>query len=242
MNHRTTTTPWVRALAGALARLNARHPWSHNDHFHGWVLRRLPRRRRAALDVGCGFGGLVGLLADRFDRVDGIDPDPATAAWTSGRFATDGRVRVRELTFADVHVSADLDGYDAVTMVAVLHHLDLVPTLERVCALLAPGGRLLVIGLARVGKRADVAVDLVSAFANPVVGLVKHPRAVRRVPDGGTLDRAPTAAQDGAPAMVLRDATDTVDEITRAARSVLPGARVRRRLFFRYTLEWTAPR
>ena len=26
------------ALATRMARLNARHPWSHNDHFHRWIV------------------------------------------------------------------------------------------------------------------------------------------------------------------------------------------------------------
>jgi hypothetical protein len=42
--------------------------------------------------------------------------------------------------------------------------------------------------------------------------------------------------------MPVRDPRHTVDEIARTARAHLPGVRVRRRLFFRYTLEWTAPR
>ncbi|GAA4853183.1 class I SAM-dependent methyltransferase [Luteimicrobium xylanilyticum] len=240
MNHRTTSAPWVRGVARGLTWVNTRHPWSHNDHFHGWLLRRLPRRRRTVLDVGCGRGALVSLLADRFDRVDGIDADPATAAWTAARFAADGRVRIRELAFADVRPPDGLDGYDAITMVAVLHHLDLVPALEHARELLAPGGRLLVVGLARVATRRDVAVDLVSAVANPVVGFVKHPRVVRAaLPDGAPPVSRPAAGCE--PPVVLRDAAVTFDEVVRAARSVLPGARLRRRLFFRYTLEWTAP-
>jgi 2-polyprenyl-3-methyl-5-hydroxy-6-metoxy-1,4-benzoquinol methylase len=57
----------------ALARLNARHPWSHNEYFHGWILRNLPARRDVAVDVGCGRGALAGKLAVRFTRVTGID-------------------------------------------------------------------------------------------------------------------------------------------------------------------------
>ena len=229
----------MRSFAAALGRLNARHPWNHNDHFHGWVLRRLPRRRRAALDVGCGLGGLVARLADRFDRVDGIDADPAAVRWAAQRFASDGRVSVREVPFGDVPVSDGLDGYDVVTMVAVLHHLDLVPALEHARGLLAPGGRLLVVGLARVATPRDVAVDLVSAFANPVVGVVKHPRAVR--PTRADVTSHAGDVTSGPPLVVMRDVTETVDEIAAVARTVLPGVRVRRRLFFRYTLEWTAP-
>ena len=42
---------WAGEFAGGtvatgMARLNARHPWSHNDHFHSWILANLPVRRR----------------------------------------------------------------------------------------------------------------------------------------------------------------------------------------------------
>ena len=56
----------------ALARVNARHPWSHNDYFHSWILRNLPAGRDLAVDIGCGKGVLAGKLAARFTRVTGI--------------------------------------------------------------------------------------------------------------------------------------------------------------------------
>ncbi|MFC8432923.1 class I SAM-dependent methyltransferase [Streptomyces sp. NPDC057253] len=62
-------------LLDALARLNAAWPWSHNAHYHPWLLRRLPRRFERALDVGCGAGDLVRLLATRAAHVHGIDSD-----------------------------------------------------------------------------------------------------------------------------------------------------------------------
>jgi SAM-dependent methyltransferase len=121
---------------------------------------------------------------------------------------------------------------DLITMVAVLHHLDLGGTLARIPRLLAPGGRLLVVGLAKVDSPTDALVDLVSAAANPVVGLVKHPRPARPV----------EGAAAGQPVMPVRDPSATVAEIAAAADAPLPGAAIRRRLFFRYTLRWDKPR
>jgi 2-polyprenyl-3-methyl-5-hydroxy-6-metoxy-1,4-benzoquinol methylase len=85
-------------LAGArrwLARVNARHLWNHNEHFHGWILRNLPARRRAALDIGCGTGVLAGKLARHFARVTAIDPDAGMAAAASARLAHDPGVAIR---------------------------------------------------------------------------------------------------------------------------------------------------
>ncbi|WP_216093430.1 class I SAM-dependent methyltransferase [Cellulosimicrobium cellulans] len=230
---RTASHPLVRRAVAVLAVANARHPWNHNEHFHPWVLRRVPRGARAVLDVGCGagvlLGRLLGRLGDTASAVDGIDADPRMVAAARSRLGDDPRVTVRQLAFEDLPA----DGrYDAVTMVAVLHHLDhhlgLGDALAHARDLLAPGGRLLVVGLARVDSPLDVAVDVVSALLNPLVGLVKHPRRAR-----------PGDLGPDAPGMPVRDPVLSVAEVARAARAVLPGVRVRRRLFFRYTLEWT---
>lgn len=62
-------------LSEAMARLNARHPWSHNDHFIGWILNELPDRRRSAVDVGCGRGELAAALSPQFETVRAMDAD-----------------------------------------------------------------------------------------------------------------------------------------------------------------------
>ena len=209
----------LERVVGGFDRWNARHPWSHNDHFHGWILRNLPDRRSAALDVGCGRGALVERLADRFDHVTGVDPDEDMVAATRERLQGRAGVEVREQSLLDTTGSFDL-----VTMVASLHHLPLEEALEHAARLLAPGGRLLVVGLSQLGSPTDVAFDGVSLALNPLVGFAKHPRAVR----------GPAPAAD----VPIRDPEETFAQVREVAERVLPGARVRRRLFFRYTLRW----
>lgn len=212
-----------------LAMVNSRHPWNHNEHFHGWILRNLPARRQAAVDVGCGTGVLAGKLAPHFARVTGIDADEGMAAAARARLAGDPRVSIMRCRFDEF--AAVTSEVDLITMVAVLHHLDLGDTLARITRLLAPGGRLLVVGLAKVDSPADAVVDLISSAANPVMGVIKHPRRARQ-PD-------PTAG--GHPVMPVRDPAGTLAEIATAASASLPGATIRRRLYFRYTLRWDKP-
>jgi SAM-dependent methyltransferase len=228
---RDSANPLLASARRWLDRVNARHPWNHNDHFHGWILRSLPARRRAAVDVGCGTGVLAGKLASRFARVTGIDADADMAAAASARLAQDPWVTIRRCGFEEFAVAAGDGQADLITMVAVLHHLDLDDTLARIPGLLAPGGRLLVVGLARVNSPPDLAVELVSAAANPVMGLIKHPRPAR------PRDRRPA----GQPVMPVKDPATTLAEITAAVRARLPNATIRRRLFFRYTLRWDKP-
>ncbi|KQW16812.1 class I SAM-dependent methyltransferase [Streptomyces sp. Root369] len=209
-------------LLDALARFNDAHPWSHNAHFHPWLMRQLPRRLDRALDVGCGAGDLVRLLAIRATHVHGIDSDERIIG------------RARELTDPDLSVtfsvadglSYDEDGrYDVITCVAVLHHLPLTETLTRFRQQLAPGGTLVIVGLTREDTRVQTLLGLASVPLNLVTGWVKN--------RGRTASQRPVAMT--AP---TRPADVPYTDFVREVRRVLPGARLRRRLFWRYTLVW----
>jgi SAM-dependent methyltransferase len=201
----------VSALLRRIDAVNRAHPWSHNDHYIRWILRQLPPGARTALDVGCGTGNLLRALGTRVRQVDGIDRDPAMAAAAGARVA-------------DLLDLPARPAYDVVTSVAVLHHLPLRPALTRLRDLVRPGGRLLVVGCYRRATPADRATDLLAVPANLVLGLAKSAGEA----DARVAMSAPTAP-----------AAETLAEIRAAAAELLPGAVVRRRLFWRYTLRWT---
>jgi SAM-dependent methyltransferase len=218
---------WARTYAGGalsrgMARLNARHPWSHNDHFHRWILANLPTGRRAALDVGCGQGGLVASLAPHFEAVTGNDADPAMRADAAELCAGLPGVTIDDGDWT--HVDGPLD---LVTMVAVLHHLDVPAALRRVSEVLAPGGRFLAVGLAPPRTVGDHLWDVASIVTNPMIGFAKHPRVER----GGVQP----------PAYPVQNPTMTYDELRGHVERAMPGARMRHRLGFRHTIAWTRP-
>ena len=138
MDARDSANPVVLTAERWLARLNARHPWNHNEHFHGWILRNLPTGRRA-VDVGCEAGVLAGKLASRFAHVTGIDGDEGMAAAASARLAGEPRVSIMRCRVEEFAESADEGEADLITMMAVLHHLDLGGTLARILASWHPG-------------------------------------------------------------------------------------------------------
>ncbi|TDW81400.1 methyltransferase family protein [Kribbella pratensis] len=214
-----------RALA-ALARFNEAHPWSHNDVYAALVLHHARRVRAAggteALDVGCGTGNLVHRLAGVFPAVTGVERDVPTAEQARRTTADLANVRILTQPFDEFHASS----YDLITFVAVLHHLPLVATLEKARELLRPGGRLVVVGVSREAP-ADLPWSIASMILNPIVGIAKHPRRSHTIPTHMT---APTAM-----------AAESFEEIAVAAKRILPGARVSRSLFWRYTLSWRAP-
>ncbi|HEY6749060.1 MAG TPA: class I SAM-dependent methyltransferase [Mycobacteriales bacterium] len=200
----------MNAVLRQIDAVNAAHPWSHNDHYLRWVLRQVPPGARRALDVGCGTGTLLRALAAVVPQTEGIDRDARVAGLAGARVA-------------GLFDLAPVPAYDVVTAVAVLHHLPLRPALERLRALVRSGGRLVVVGCYRASTPADHAVGLAAIPANLLVGLV---RSTGTAPAGMSAAVAP--------------ATETLPQIRAAARTLLPGARIRRRLFWRYTLTWTA--
>lgn len=208
-------------LLDALARFNNAHPWSHNAHYHPWIMRQLPRGFDRALDVGCGSGDLARLLATRATHVHGIDSDERIIG------------EARESTGPDLPVSyAVADGrsydqgapYDVVTCVAVLHHLPLTDALAHFRKQLAPGGTLVVVGCAQEDTRAQQLLGLASVPLNLIFGWVKN--------------RGRKAPRPVAMTAVTRHPDVSYTELAHEVRRLLPGARLRRRLFWRYTLVW----
>ena len=192
----------------------ARDPfWNHNTHYHPLALRHASSAS-SALDVGCGEGLLVRRLrAAGVPHVTGVDLDPAQVARATGGPG---------IAYLAGDVLDVPDGqFDLVTCFATLHHLGLDDGLTRLAALTAPGGRLVVVGLAAVHTPVD-AVASVSAV--PVAQVVDRIR--------GTWDH-------GSP---MTDPVDGYGEVRRAAAVILPGARWRRRLYWRYSIEWRQAR
>ncbi|WP_189549507.1 class I SAM-dependent methyltransferase [Streptomyces lavendofoliae] len=219
------TTP-PRRLMEALDRFNAAHPWDHNAHYHRWILRRLPRRFGSALDVGSGAGDLARLLAGRAGRVHGIDADPAITARAREQAPLAGAAPVT-FTVARAPAGIPAGGYDVITCVATLHHLPLTGALTAFRRHLAPGGTLVVVGLYRPRSPVEHLLGAVAVPPNAAMGLLRN--------------RGRAAPPAVSPAAPTRPADTSFADVARAARRVLPGARLRRRLFWRYTLVWRQP-
>lgn len=231
MDIRTTSNPLVRWAGDRLHEANSRHPWDHNAHFHRWILRSLPPGASRVLDVGCGRGALVHALGGRVARVDGIDPDREMAYLAAQRCRELASVTIRRRTLAE-HAGEVLarhpeGAYDAIAMIASLHHMELEPALGMSRDLLRPGGRLLAVTLTVPRTGVDILWDIGNAMTNPLIGLVKHPRPVREPEPGPTIP--------------VRDPAWSHGELRERARAELPGAVLGRREGFRSTLRWQKP-
>jgi 2-polyprenyl-3-methyl-5-hydroxy-6-metoxy-1,4-benzoquinol methylase len=192
--------------------------WNHNIHHHPIVLDALPRPCDRVLDVGCGEGLLTVELADRAGCVVGLDVDePIIEVARRDASAPNVEYLVGDLLTAELEPGS----FDAVVSVAALHHMATVPALERMAGLVRPGGRVVVVALARSRLPRDLPHDAAGVIASRLHRLTKGHREVV----------APT----------LWPPPQTYAEARADAEATLPGVRYRRHVLFRYSLVWTRP-
>ncbi|UQI46056.1 class I SAM-dependent methyltransferase [Streptomyces sp. HU2014] len=197
--------------------------WNHNVHYHRLVLAAVPPGCAAALDVGCGDGLLARALASRARVVTGVDRSGEMirqARAGGGRWPS---VRFVEADFLDPPPGVlEEGGYGFVSAVAVVHHVAFAEALGAMAALLAPGGRLVVVGLTRPRTVWD---RVVSGAGVPAARVLARRHGGKRDPAG----------------MPVREPVMSWGEVRRQARWLLPGCRVRRHLLWRYSLVWDKP-
>ncbi len=128
----------------------------------------------------------------------------------------------------------DLGGYDAVTAVASVHHMPLEAGLSRLAELVRPGGSLAVLGLA-APSAVDYALGVVGVPADIAVCVCKAVRGRSGKPDQQVVIAGETVT------MPVRNSDETLAQIATAAQRLLPGAHLRRHLFYRYSLVWRRP-
>jgi SAM-dependent methyltransferase len=203
-------------------------PWDHNRMYHRLLLRELPARFGAALEIGCGTGELTAKLAARAERVLALDLSPEMLAAAEARCAGLGNVELRR---ADaLHESLAPASFDVVASVATFHHLQLGRMLAIARECLRPGGVL-------------IALDVV--YDQSALGLARSAVAfplnlLGRLVTSGRL-RPPPEVRAAWQAHGATDRYADVSEVRRAARESLGGGRVRRHLFWRYSLIWRKP-
>ncbi len=210
--------------AGGLRRLGRRlrFRWNASAHYHAWVLSQIPSRARSALDVGCGDGRFARRLASRGLEVDAIDRDRRMIDAARGMPAPGVRWIHGDVLAPESPLRAD--GYDVVVVIAALHFMPSREALARLRTLVSPRGTLLVVGLYRPAGASDAVMSFLMLPFHLAIGAHRGQRS-------DALVRYDANVPMVAPSESLR-------EIRAAAAVTLPGARMRRRAFWRYSLQW----
>ncbi|WP_308406754.1 class I SAM-dependent methyltransferase [Streptomyces sp. AC555_RSS877] len=185
--------------------------WNHNVHYHPVVLAAVPDGCGAALDVGCGDGLLARKLAAKAQSVTGVDRSPEMIRHARESARESGHVTFLEGDYLDEPRLPE-ESYGFLSAVAVVHHAKIEHAVRRLVRLLAPGGRLVIVGLTRDRAPLDWMIGSLGVSLN----------LVHRFRRG-----------EGGPAgMPMEDSVMSWSEVRQAAHRVLPGSRFRRRLLW----------
>ena len=196
--------------------------WNHNNHFHNYLLRQLPRKVNRALDIGCGLGIFAQKLAERSEFVEALDVDKAILKEASNLNSAP-IICYLQADFLEADLSEG--SYDVIVSIASLHHMDLETALTKMKILLCSSGKLLILGLYRETTILDYLYASISVCLN-LIYLNWH-QAFIVPPTQPTTKIAP-----------ILPAQLSIGQIKTVANTLIPGFRFQRHLFWRYSLFW----
>jgi SAM-dependent methyltransferase len=210
---------------------------THNDYYHNFLLRHLPSNCQYALEVGCGTGtfsrrlaarsgaGSAGILPAMGTQVLALDLSPEMIRLARERSAQFPNI---EFQLADVlEWPFPAESFDYIASIATLHHLPLREMLLKMKAALKPGGVLLILDLFEPAGLTDSVLNLLALPVSTGLRLLHYRRLFRRREE-----------RDAWAAHEVHDLYPTMREVRALCDEILPGARIRKHLLWRYSIVW----
>jgi len=199
--------------------------WTHNNHYHPFLLDHIPAQCDKALEIGCGSGAFSRLLAERSRHVLGLDLAPEMVRIAQERSKNCPNV---EYQIVDVlQWDSPCEKYDCIASIATFHHLPLELMLQKAKDALRPGGVLLILDLFKSEWPRDFLMDCAAVPASVILRLVKTGRL-----------REPQTVRDAWAAHGIHDDYLPLSVIHQICDRVIPGTEVRRHLLWRYSIVW----
>ena len=209
----------------------------HNEHHHDFLLRHLPSNCHNGLEIGCSTGTFARRLAQCADHVLALDLSPEMIRIARERSALSNIESPKiEFEVADA-VSRPLpkESFDCIATIATLHHLPYAEMLLKMKAALKPGGVLLILDLFEPAHISDsIPAGLRDFFLNLVALPVSA--GMRLLHHGRLLPSR--QVRDAWAAHEVHDSYPTMNEVRSLCDDILPGAKVKQHLLWRYSIVW----
>jgi 2-polyprenyl-3-methyl-5-hydroxy-6-metoxy-1,4-benzoquinol methylase len=204
--------------------LLSREEWNHNSHYHRFILKQVPAHSRHALEIGCGTGAFARLLARRVEHVLALDLSPQMIRLAQEHSASYANIDFRVADVLALEFSPEQ--FDCIVSIATLHHVPMEDILSKLKTALAVNGTLIVLDLYQA-RPADIFTLLAAIPINILLKYLKTGRI-----------RESQEVQEAWAKHGQYDSYLTLAQLRHICRTVLPGARVKRHLLWRYSLVW----
>ncbi|KUO70564.1 MAG: hypothetical protein APF77_22050 [Clostridia bacterium BRH_c25] len=199
--------------------------WDHNRHYHKYLLRHMSEQCGLSLDIGCGTGEFSRLLARKYEGVQGIDLSPEMIK--KAIEISQGYDNISYSLGDILEHPLEENNYDCIVSIATMHHLPLERMLNIADKSLRQGGTFLVLDLYKQQSIVDFIYSAAAIPINLLFMLFKTGHLRKSEEEIKAWD------EHG-----KHDNYLTIKEVKQACRNILPGAKVKRHLFWRYSLVW----
>ena len=200
--------------------------WTANNHYHKFLLQHVPHNCENALEIGCGTGAFARLLAKRSKRVVALDLSPEMIRVARAR---SGQFDNLEFHLADAMTwNFPQSQFDFICSIATLHHLDQRKLFVKMKDALKPRGVLVVLDLVESNGLVERMLDAVALGVSGSMRLVHNGRL-----------NPPAEVRKAWEQHGKHDSYLTPNQIRALADEIFPGASVKRRLLWRYTLVYS---
>lgn len=189
--------------------------WNHNTHYHNYILQNLSLRKIKVLDIGSGHGLLSSKLSSLFNKVVSFEPDLNSLKNAEVLYKSLHNIHYIHDDFLS-HDFGD-NKFDSIVAIASMHHMDYAQGLEKMLSLLDKNGRLVILGLYKEANLIDYLVSLIAILPNFILN---------RLSNNGTIKSN----------MVTRKPELTIKEIYSLSDKILDSFKIKRHLFWRYSL------
>lgn len=215
----------VRSDFNEIAELGDDPKWNHNNCYFPYLLQHVPADVGTCLDIGCGKGELSALLSKRAKKVIAVDLADKMIEYARSYNAAENIEyicgNILDMNYAPL-------SYDIIISTATAHHLPYDWLLEFAKDKLSPGGKLILLDLAKASSITDYLVWGFAALPNVIMNLIKNGKLYKDDPHTMEVWR-----KHGE-----HDSYMTIREVRSLAAQYVPDAIVHRKLFWRYSLIW----
>ncbi|HLN97328.1 MAG TPA: class I SAM-dependent methyltransferase [Pyrinomonadaceae bacterium] len=200
----------------------------HNEHYHNFLFRHLPSHCDEVLEIGCGTGSFARGLAARSNHVLALDlsPEMIHLAREKSKRLTNIEFQVGDILQWDLPAEC----FDCIAGIATLHHLPFREVLLKLKAALKPRGVLLILDLFEPRGAFDWLLNFPALTVSTALRLIHHRRLFQR-----SEARAAWAAHEA------HDLYPTMNEVRAICADLLPNAKVKQHLLWRYSIVWHKP-
>jgi len=199
--------------------------WNHNNCYFKHLMKFLPNRVETCLDIGCGKGELSFMLSEKCEKVIAVD---LADKMIEKAKVLHPKKNIEYICGNILEMRFENNSLDVIITTATAHHLPYEWLLNFAKDKLKKGGKLIILDLVKAKNIFDYIIWGSAFIPNIIMNIVKN----------GQLQKDDVHSKEVWERHGKNDTYMTIDEIKSLAKKHIPTARIKRKLFWRYSLVW----